>query len=388
MNTTLEQYAQALQERVAQDTLRSLRPSRPLPSGQIELAGKRLVNFASNDYLGLSQHPLLIERAKEFAELYGVGSGSSRLLSGNLNVFEKIENKLARLKGSESALILPTGFQTNCSVIPAILNKNSVAAADRLVHRSMIEGLMLSSTRWFRFEHNNFADMKERLRRFELQQGARWLITESVFSADGDSLDLPAALALAEQLGLALFIDEAHATGMFGANGMGLTAGQSIPGISMGTFGKGLGSFGAYVCCSAVLREYLINFCPGLIYSTALPPPVLGAIDAALDLLPSMDSQRQELQDNAESLRGSLRSLGFDTGKSSTQIIPIILGSSASALALSSYLEESGFFVPAIRPPTVPNGSARLRLSLSAVHTKDQIESFLKALRKWHEKYN
>ena len=155
MNTTLEQYAQALQERVAQDTLRSLRPSRPLPFGQIELNGKHLVNFASNDYLGLSQHHLLIERSKEFAELYGVGSGSSRLLSGNLSAFEKIEDKLARLKGSESALILSSGFQANSSVIPAILDKNSVAAADRLVHRSMIEGLRLSSARWFRFEHNN-----------------------------------------------------------------------------------------------------------------------------------------------------------------------------------------------------------------------------------------
>jgi len=385
MNLSLDYYVQALQERASQDNLRSLRASRPLPYGQIELSGKELVNFASNDYLGLSQDLTLIARANEYAQRYGVGSGSSRLLSGNLQVFEKIENKLARLKGTEAALILPTGFQANSSVIPAIVDKKSVAAADRLIHRSMAEGLLLSSARWFRFAHNDFRDMEERLKRFDLQTGARWLITESVFSADGDWVDIDALLALAKRLGLALFVDEAHATGLFGLNGMGLTAGKSIPGISMGTFGKGLGSFGAYVCCSNTMRDYLINFCPGLIYSTALPPPVLGAIDAALDLVPEMDLKRQELQDKAERLRVSLKSMGFDTGLSTTHIIPIIVGSAGSALSLSSYLEKSGFYVPAIRPPTVPNGSARLRLSLTAVHTNHQIENFLSTLRNWHE---
>lgn len=386
MNKSLERYAQALQERVEQDALRRLRPSRSLPFGQIELGGKRLVNFATNDYLGLSQHQLVIKRAREFAEQYGAGNCSSRLLSGNLSVFEKIEAKLARLKGCESALILSSGFQTNSSVIPALLDKTSAAGADKLVHRSIIEGLRLSSSRWFRFEHNNLDDMVERLPRFQLQEGPRWLITESVFSADGDRADLERILELSAKHDLAVYVDEAHATGLFGNNGMGLTSGLSIPGVVMGTFGKAVGSFGAYVCCPTVVRDYLINFCPGIIYSTALPPAVLGAIDAALDLIPEMDAERRNLQENADTLRESLRQMGFNTGNSSTQIIPILIGASSSALSLSAYLEEAGFFVPAIRPPTVPEGTARLRLSLSTVHSKDQIDSFLNVLRKWHEK--
>ncbi len=386
MNSTLDQYAQALEERAAQNTLRSLRPSRPLSCGQIELNGKTLINLASNDYLGLSQHQALKTRAIEFTNLYGVGNGASRLLSGNLSVFEEIEAKLAKLKGTEAALILPSGFQANSSVIPAILGQGTVAAADRLVHRSMIEGLLLSDARWFRFEHNNMDDLNERLSRHKDSRGSGWLLTESVFSMDGDKADFNKILPLAHEQSLNLYIDEAHATGVMGKDGMGLSAGLPFTGIAMGTFGKGLGSFGAYIACSNLMRDYLINFCPGLIYSTALPPPTLGAIDAALDLIPELENERNQLQNNASELRDSLHKMGFDTGLSSSQIIPIVLGSELAALSLSNYLEEHGFYVPAIRPPTVPEGSARLRLSLSAVHSTEQIEEFLQALRSWHEK--
>lgn len=388
MNPTLEQYAQALEERAAQANLRSLRPSRPLTFGRLELAGKKLVNFASNDYLGLSQHPALKARSQEFAMRYGTGSGASRLLSGNLNAYESIENKLAKLKGSEAALILPSGFQANSSIIPTLLSKGSVAAADELVHRSMIEGLLVSSSRWFRYDHINYMDLQQRLGKLEKYHGSRWLFTESVFSMDGDTVDPHELIALAEKLGMALFIDEAHASGVAGQNGMGLFSGHSFPGITMGTFGKGLGSFGAYVCTSKIMKDYLINFCPGLIYSTALPPPVLGAIDAALDLVADLDAEREQLKNNADDLRQALKKIGFDTGRSTTQIIPIIVGSSSAALNLSAFLEENGFYAPAIRPPTVAEGSARLRISLSSVHTKEQIDAFLKALRSWHEKTN
>ena len=388
MNQTLEQYAQALEERVAQDTLRQLRPSRTLANGLLEISGKPLVNFASNDYLGLSQHPTLVARSQEFAARYGVGSGASRLLSGNLAVFDEIEAKLARLKGSEAALILPSGFQANSSVIPSILTDKSLAAADRLIHRSMIEGILLSGTRWFRYKHNDFADLEQKLEKQDGSLKSRWLFTESVFSMDGDQCRLDNLLLQTSSRGLALYIDEAHATGVFGKDGMGMTAGLNFTGITMGTFGKGLGSFGSYICCSAMMREYLVNFCPGLIYSTALPPPVLGAIDAALDLVPSLNEERQRLQHNSEYLRVELGKMGYDTGASSTQIVPVLLGSAISALRLSAFLEEAGFYIPAIRPPTVAEGSARLRLSLTSVHTKVQLDDLLKALRSWHEKKN
>lgn len=393
MNRTLGQYAQALEERVAQSTLRHLRSSKTLANGMLEISGRPLLNLASNDYLGLSQHPALIARAQEYTQKYGVGSGASRLISGNLSIFDELEMKLAALKGTEAALILPSGFQANNSVLPSILHKGCLAAVDRLVHRSIADGLLLSSARWTRYEHNNLHEMQTRLQALSQQSNqnaaARWVVTESVFSMDGDKCDLPALIAMSESSdSFALYVDEAHATGVLGRDGMGLTAGLSFSGISMGTFGKGLGSFGSYLACSAMMREYLINFCPGLIYSTALPPPVLGAIDAALDLIPQMETERNSLQENAEQLRVSLKQMGFETGNSSTHIIPIILGSTISSLSLSSYLEEEGIFLPAIRPPTIPEGSARLRVSLSSVHSKEQIAQFLKVLRRWHEKKN
>ena len=410
----LDQYAQALQDRVENQTLRSLRSCAPAGNGEIEINGKRLVNFSSNDYLGLSQHPALAERSIEFVKKYGTGSGASRLLSGNLDAYEKIEQKLADLKGAEAALILPSGFQANCTVLAAALAQDSIVAADRYVHRSIIEGLQLSSSNWFRFKHNDLDDLEAKFER-KMQGGERdcedgnakskkrgrrpktgskvsadcapkWIVTESVFSMDGDTCKMDDLLFSATKRGFALFIDEAHATGVMGENGMGLTAGKEFSGISMGTFGKALGSFGAYVCCSRLMREYLINFCSGLVYSTALPPPVLGAIDAALDLVPEMDEQRLTLAANAEYLRNALKKMGFDTAGSTTQIIPIILGSEESALQLCKYLEENGFCVPAIRPPTVPAGSSRLRVSLSAVHTLEQIDQFLNLIRSWHEK--
>lgn len=397
----LDQYAQALKDRAENKTLRRLRANTPGATATLEINGVRMVNFSSNDYLGLSQHDALKSRAIEYINKYGTGSGASRLLSGNIDAFEKIENKLAKLKGTEAALILPSGFQTNTTVLPALLKKTSQVAADRLVHRSLIEGLSLSSARWFRFKHNDYAQLQSRfLNKAELQENendsnagevqdnrnTNWLVSESIFSMDGDSCHLDEAIEVARKLNLALYIDEAHATGVLGKNGMGLTAGVNFNGVSMGTFGKGLGSFGAYICCSSTVREYLINFCSGLVYSTALPPAVLGAIDAALDLVPEMDRERDILMTNAEYLRSSLRQLGFEIGKSSSQIIPIILGNEDAALLLSKYLEEHGFYVPAIRPPTVATGSSRLRLSLSASHTRTQIDELLNLLRSWHEK--
>lgn len=240
----LDQYVQALQDRVENQTLRSLRSCAPAGNGEIEINGKRLVNFSSNDYLGLSQHPALAERSIEFVKKYGTGSGASRLLSGNLDAFEKIEQKLADLKGAEAALILPSGFQANCTVLAAALAKNSIVAADRLVHRSIIEGLQLSSSNWFRYKHNDLEDLEQQFERksqgldqkpetgkpasnsrskkrrriqnvssdLSTESIPKWIVTESVFSMDGDACKIDDLLFSAAKRGFALFIDEAHAT--------------------------------------------------------------------------------------------------------------------------------------------------------------------------------
>lgn len=387
MLSLLDPYTQTLHEREQQHRLRKMRITEILPDGELLLDGRRLVNFASNDYLGLSQDQRLKARAIEYIQRFGVGNPSSRLICGNQEPYYLIERKIAQLKGTETALIMASGFQANSTVLAAIGPKGALIGSDRLNHNSILQGLLASQSTWFRYRHNDPQDLLQRfLHRQNHDHSPKWVITESVFSMDGDMACLSELKTCAVQNSAGLYVDEAHATGVLGKHGMGLTAQNGLADIAMGTFGKGLGSFGAYIACSNTIRQFLINCCPGLVYSTALPPPVLGAIDAALDLIPEMDKEREKLLSNADYLRSRLQTLGFDCAKSATQIIPIVIGNDRTALSLSESLEQQGFYVPAIRPPTVPEGSARLRISLSTKHNKEQISALIKALKNWHEK--
>lgn len=380
-------YAGALEKRKDEHRLRSLRRCLPSAPGEIEIDGRNLINFASNDYLGLSHHEKVKRGAVDFVERYGAGATASRLLGGNLSVYEQIERKLALLKGTETALILPTGFQTNSTVLPVLSGANSTIAIDRLSHNSLLQGATAGKSRWFRFNHNDWRDLESKLaRKYDRAgQGSLWIVTESVFGMDGDVAPLKAICSIASEFGASIFLDEAHACGVLGSRGMGFAEG--LPNVvSMGTFGKGLGSFGAYVACSEQLRQYLINFAPGFIYSTALPPAVLGAVEAALDMVPTMQHERRQLAENAASLRDAIQQCGFNTGESSTHIIPIIVGSDQSALDLSSFLESNGIFAPAIRPPTVPQNSARVRISLTLDHTPTHMGYLIRSLKGWHER--
>jgi 8-amino-7-oxononanoate synthase len=380
--------SQILADRLASQRLRDVRYVKPLPGMRVILNGLELTNFSSNDYLGLSQHPLLKERAIEWTNRYGTGCGASRLITGTLEVYEALESKLANLKGTESALIMGSGYQTNVSTIAALaqVDKNSFFLSDRLNHNSLLQGVLHGSARWSRFEHNDLNDLRTRLHSERAASASeRWIITESVFSMDGDRADIDALLDLRERNGASLYIDEAHSTGLFGPQGMGLAAGKSSIDIIMGTFGKALGSFGSYIACSKIMRDYLVNFSGGIIYSTGLPPSVLAAIDAALDIIPHMDEDRQRLSQVSDLVRKQLHDLGYSTGASTTQIIPIVIGSDQDALDLSKFLEQHGILALAIRPPTVPDGSARVRLSLSSAHTDEQIELLLAALRSWRK---
>lgn len=381
MLTTLEQQ---LEERKSQERFRSLRSAVPVCAGKILLEGKELWNLASNDYLNLSQHRLLKERSEQYCRRYGAGAGASRLLGGNLDVYDSLEKKLARLKGTETALIFPSGFQCNSTVLPALLGKTSFSLVDRLSHHSILSGIISSGSKWKRFHHNNFNDARKYLHHANKEQDL-WLITESVFSMDGDLADLVALEQLAAETGASVYIDEAHATGVFGANGCGLAAKRQGMTVIMGTFGKALGSFGAFIACSHKVKDFLINFCGGFIYSTALPPAVLGAVDAALDVigLPEMETERRLLLDNAEFLRLALNKLGFDTLYSACQIIPVVVGEDKQALHLSKFLEAAGFYIPAVRPPTVPEGSARLRISLSTAIPKMELLRLISLIADW-----
>jgi 8-amino-7-oxononanoate synthase len=363
--------------------LRVLRSVTPLDKGRVEINGRTLINVCANDYLGLSRHPLLLERAAAYLRKYGAGAPSSRLVCGNYACFAETESKLAALKQTPAALLFNAGYQTNATLLPALCDRHSLILSDRLNHNSIIAGCRLSRCAVELFAHNDIDDLENRLRLNADRGFSRMVIvTETVFSMDGDVCDLDRLAALADRYGAILVVDEAHATGVLGEKGMGLTCGKQID-VVMGTFGKGCGSFGAYVACSEKMREYLINCCPGFVYSTALPPAAVGAIDAALDLIPQMDEARRRLLANAAFLRRRLNQMGLSTAASTTQIIPVIVGREKKALALSAWLEARGFLAVAIRPPSVPAEQSRIRISLSAVHDRPDVEDLAAAVEEW-----
>jgi 8-amino-7-oxononanoate synthase len=348
----------------------------------IRIEGKPYLNLASNDYLALRFDEGLVERAKQWTEAYGVGSGASRLVTGNLTSFATLEAKVATLKRKPAALIMASGFQANAAVLQALLDRSVLGAeplvfSDRFNHASMHFGCAAAGAHEIRYRHGDAVHLGELLSQYQDDSQPKFILTESVFSMDGDVAPLAAVARLARENNAMLIVDDAHATGILGEGGRGLSDEADLV---IGTFSKALGGFGAYVACSATLRDYLINRCGGLIYSTALPPPVLGAIDAALDLLPSLDAQRAHVACLAERFCVGARALSFDTRASTTQIVPLMAGTNHAALALSKRLREAGFFATAIRPPTVPAGTARLRLAFTAAHTEADIDALLNAL--------
>ncbi|MBF0177758.1 MAG: 8-amino-7-oxononanoate synthase [Magnetococcales bacterium] len=372
-------YRAFIQHRQKADQLRALRSIIPLPGGRVQVNGQELVNFSANDYLGLAEHPELIQRSQSWAARWGAGSRASRLVSGNLEMFAGVEQKLASGKRSPSALLFNSGYQANVAILGALLDPHILGAqplvfSDRLNHASIHHGCRAAGVRQIRYRHADLNHLEDLLNQHRDKPGPRFILSETVFSMDGDQVDVAGLVALKNRHNAFLYLDEAHATGVLGPDGFGLSA--AFPGqvdLAMGTFSKGLGSFGAYAACSRELVDFLVNHCGGLIYATALPPAVLGAMDAALDLLPTMAPLRQQLLARATHLRQVFRAAGLDTGLSSTQIIPLITGSATQALLLSRRLEASGMLAVAIRPPTVPVGSSRIRFSLSAAHLETDL---------------
>ncbi|WP_245580282.1 aminotransferase class I/II-fold pyridoxal phosphate-dependent enzyme [Niveispirillum irakense] len=342
--------------------------------------GRVLVDMASNDYLGLAHDPRVMARAADFAARYGAGSGASRLVCGTLPIHRAVEEKLAAFLGTEAALLLGTGFQANATLLPALaelMGPGAELLVDRLAHASLLQGSFGQGIKARRFRHNDLNHLEELLRR-----GDRSLVvTETVFSMDGDRCDLPALLDLCDRFNAPLYLDEAHAIGALGPGGRGLAAGT--PGrvaLTMGTLGKAFGGFGAYVAGSRLLIDYLVNRCGGFIYTTAPPPAVVGALDAALDLMPALESDRDRLSAYGDQVRAAVTAAGYDVLDSTTQIIPLVAGTDADALALAARLEAAGFLVVAIRPPTVPPGTARLRISLSSALSADQVAGLVAAI--------
>jgi 8-amino-7-oxononanoate synthase len=388
-----EIYQAYCEARAAQNRLRQLQGATLAPGGRIWRGGHELVNFASNDYLGLSQHPALIEAACSFARKYGAGVAASRLVTGENPAFAALEARLAAAKNQPSALVLAAGYQTNLTAVAALADKEVAGRpvsilADRLAHHSLLQGALLSGARLMRFQHNDCDHLESLLRARSARGDYLVILTESVFGMDGDLADLGRIGALARNFDALLYVDEAHATGVFGARGFGLCEDfADVVDVAMGTFGKALGGFGSYLACAADIREFLVQRCGGLVYSTGLPPAALGAIDAALTLVPDMAQERKDLLARAQRLREALTAQGWNCGASASQIIPVIVGGEAETLALGADLERRGMLVGAIRPPTVPQGSSRLRVSLSAAHRPEDIDALAAALAEFAPRY-
>jgi len=342
------------------------------------------INFSGNDYLGLSKHPQVIERAQQYAEEFGAGATASRLINGTYSIHEDLEKKIADTFGWESALLFNSGFQANSTIISTLADRHSLILADKLSHNSLLQGSLSSRATFRRFNHNDISDLQDKLEHAAEEDYPRMIvITESLFSMDGDRSDLEATAELCQKFDAWLFVDDAHAVGVWGEHGLGLTHG--IDGIDMvlGTCGKAFGGFGAYLLCSSKMRDFMINFCPGFIYTTALPPAVIGAIDASLELIPRMDMERKELHEHIFRMQEGIAEAGFSTGQSASQIIPIMVGDEQQTLELAEYLKENGYLATAIRPPTVPKGSARIRITLSSAHSAQHVNKFLTALNRW-----
>ncbi|MBN2420507.1 MAG: 8-amino-7-oxononanoate synthase [Deltaproteobacteria bacterium] len=372
----------ALEERKKNHLLRSLKKVIPLAGAEVEVNGRKMLNLCSNDYLGLASHPLLKQRSVEYTNKYGAGSTASRLVCGNFDCFETLEDKLARLTGHESSLVFNSGFQANVSLLPALSDSDTLILSDFLNHNSIIQGCKLSRCYVNTFRHNDLDHLEELLKATAGAHSRIFIVTESIFSMDGDVCDIDSMISLSERYNSLLVVDEAHATGVTGKNGMGVSSNKNVD-LVMGTFSKGVGSFGAYISSGSIIRDYLINFCNGLIYTTALPPAVIGAIDAALELIPGMEIERERLMANSDKLRTGLKEMGYDTGKSTTHIIPVIIGEEKDALRLSGWLEENNVLATTFRPPTVPRGQSRIRIALTAAHNETHVDQLLDLFRGW-----
>ena len=362
--------------------LRSLFPLVGSQRGVIKTNGKTLVDFSSNDYLGLADHPALIEGAKKAMEKWGTGARASRLMSGDLEIHHRLESAIAALKGKEAGLLFGSGYLANTGIIPALCGRNDVIYSDRLNHASIVDGVLLSRARFYRFRHNDLNHLEDLLKSHRSRYRRAMIVVESVYSMDGDQAPVSELLELRGRYGAMLMIDEAHATGVFGAKGEGIISqtGADAVDVILGTFGKALGGYGAFVAVSNQMRQFLLNRAKTFIFSTALPPAIIGANLAAVKLLEEEPERRNRVCELASELRRALREdLGLHT-PSESQIVPVMVGDSQSALSLAESLRDAGFFVKAIRPPTVPEGTARIRLSVTANHSLKDVGQLLEAL--------
>lgn len=353
---------------------RALVPVTRKEQGRLASSGRLCLNLSGNDYLGLGGNRELI--AELYRQLddrtllshFSPGATASRLMTGNSELYARLEAKLTEMYGSESCLVFNSGYHGNTGILPCLAGKGDLILADRLCHASLIDGMRLSRAENARYRHLDYDQLAEMLRRQRHRFRHVFLVSESVFSMDGDTADLHRLIALKNEFQAILYLDEAHAVGVFGPQGLGLAEQEGVlPDIDLlfGTFGKALAGLGGFVACRRVVADFLVNRARSFIYTTGLPPVCLSWLLLALDRVPAMGGERRRLQELAAGLRRELTRLGLTTGGTS-QIVPVFIGESSDAVRVAKRLQDLGYWVTAVRPPTVPAGTARLRLSLTA----------------------
>lgn len=374
--------AAVLQQKTDDGLYRHRRTLESAQGSHVVVNGRELLNFCSNDYLGLANHPDVVAAFQQAAARYGVGSGASHLVCGHSVEHEALEQELAAFTGRERALLFSTGYMANTGIVQVLVGRGDAVFEDRLNHASLIDGGLSSGAQFQRYRHNDVAHLAELLEKSSAEK--KLIVTDGVFSMDGDVAPLPELAALACSHDAWLMVDDAHGVGVLGGQGGGvaehfsLTA-RDVP-VLMGTLGKGAGSFGAFVAGDAVLIDYLINTARPYIYTTALPPAVAAASRASLAIIRNGDALREKLRVLIRYFREGAIGLGLELMPSETPIQPLLLGSNERALAWSATLEAKSCLVGAIRPPTVPVGQARLRITLTAAHALADVDHLLQSL--------
>ena len=376
-------FREKLQQLREQSLLRALTPVGSATGATIHYEGRKLILLSSNDYLGLTMHPDVVQAARVASEQYGTGAGASRLVSGTLPPHTQLETALSMFKGTEASLLFGAGYLANLGVIPALIGSGGLILADRLCHASVIDACRLSQADFRVFRHGD-CDHLESLLRNRTVDRSTLIITEGVFSMDGDLAPLLDLVSLAERYGAMLYVDDAHGTGIMGRNGRGtiehFDLAHRIP-FHMGTLSKALGSYGGFLVGTHELVQYVINTARSFMFTTALPPAVAAASSAALTVIDREPERRARLWSNRQHLFEGLKALGCTLPQTASPILPVLLGDAASASTFAERLLAHGVYATAIRPPTVPDGTSRIRFTVTSEHTTDQIDEALNALR-------
>jgi glycine C-acetyltransferase len=380
----IKSYREELHRLREQGLYRQMRQVTGAQGEHVGLNGRNVLLLCSNNYLGIADHPLLKEAAIRAVEAYGCGAGASRLVSGTMELHTALEHRIAAFKNTESALVFNSGYAANSGVIPALMEKGDVIFCDRLNHASIVDGCLLSRAQLVRYPHNDMAALR-RLLAERCGSGRQLIITDGVFSMDGDLAPLAELVALKREFGALLMVDDAHGTGVLGDSGRGTAEHYGVSAdidIHMGTLGKAFGGFGAFIAASHEIVEYLVNRARTFIFTTALPPAVLAAAHAAVDLVDSAEGStlRCRLSSHAQYFRAEVQAAGFEIMGSETQIVPLLVGATQAAMDFSRYLLEQDIFVQGIRPPTVPVGTSRLRCTLMASHSEGDVTRAVTAI--------